>query len=322
MSLLSLSDLDVRFDTPRGVVQAVRGVDLSVEPGETVGLIGESGCGKSTLAKAVMRLTQANAGRIELDGTDITHLPSSEMKPHRAKVQMVFQDTTGSLNPRRAIGDSIGQPLVLAGWRRAQVRDRVAELLEQVGLSPEAAGRFPNEFSGGQRQRIGIARALSTGPKLVICDEPVSALDVSVRAQVLNLMTDLQARLGVSYLFVSHDLSVVEHIADRIVVMYLGRIVEEGHRSTFWARPLHPYTRSLLDAVPVADPRVVRERRRALLEGELPSSIDPPNGCAFHTRCRLAVDRCRVEQPLLVPTGSGNRVACHLVPAIDPGDGI
>ena len=259
------------------------------------------------------RIAPVARGRIAFDGVDITHMSPSDLKPVRAKLQMVFQDATGALNPRRTIGDSVGQPLSLAGWRSRDVRARVAELFAQVGLSPDSVDRYPNEFSGGQRQRIGIAGAIALGPKLVICDEPVSALDVSVRAQVINLLADLRDRLNISYLFVSHDLAVVEHIAHRIVVMYLGRIVESGPRENFWRQPLHPYTRALLDAVPMAGPRRARRGEQKILEGELPSPINLPGGCAFHTRCPVAEDRCRSAIPVLRPANSGNLVACHLV---------
>ena len=317
MSLLSVSNLAVHLPSPRGTVHAVNGVDLNINAGETVGLIGESGCGKSTLGKSIMRIVPSTGGSITLDGDDITHLSRRALKPVRPKLQMVFQDTSSSLNPRHTVGHTIGQPLALAGWKSDKIRDRVTELLNQVGLSEDIVDRFPNEFSGGQRQRIGIARAIALNPKLVICDEPVSALDVSVRAQVINLLADLQAQLGVSYLFVSHDLAVVEHIADRIYVMYLGHVVETGTRDNFWSQPLHPYTRALLDAVPVADPRAAKQRRKPVLQGELPSPLQIPAGCAFHTRCPFAERRCREERPQLRAAPSGSQVACHLVPDVE-----
>jgi len=311
MSLLSALSVCVTFTTPRGTLRAVDDVSLTIEAGETVGLVGESGCGKSTLGKALMRLVPISNGRIIVDGRDITNLSARALAPHRAKVQMIFQDPYGSLNPRRTVGDIIGQPLSVAGWSRADIRDRVAELMEKVALPREAAQRYPHEFSGGQRQRIGIARALVLGPKVVVCDEPVSGLDVSVRAQVINLLKDLQQATGVAYLFVSHDLSVVEHVADRVLVMYLGRIVEGGRLEDIWRQPAHPYTRALLASAPVADPKLARSRTRSLLEGELPSPLDPPPGCAFNTRCPLVQARCRAERPILRPLPGGGAVACH-----------
>ncbi|MGU3496859.1 ABC transporter ATP-binding protein [Xanthobacteraceae bacterium A53D] len=313
MSILQARSLSVRFDTPRGTLHAVNDVSLEVKAGETVGLVGESGCGKSTLGKALMRLVPAAEGRIFVSGQDITRLGSKAIAAIRSDVQMIFQDPYGSLNPRHTIGKIIGQPLSVAGWKRTDIKARVSELVEKVGLPQAALDRFPHEFSGGQRQRIGIARALALNPKVVICDEPVSALDVSVRAQVINLMKDLQAETGVSFLFISHDLSVVEHICDRLLVMYLGRVVESGKADDIWQAPAHPYTAALLAAAPVANPRLARARTRQTLQGELPSPLNPPKGCAFHTRCPLAQDRCHAERPLLrsVADGSGRQVACH-----------
>src|SRR6266567_1831608 len=270
MALLSVLSLCVSFPTSRGVVQAVDDVSLEVAAGETVGLVGESGCGKSTLGKAVIRLVPSHNGRIIVDGIDITNLTPRALKPIRPKVQMIFQDPYGSLNPRHTVGQIIGQ-----------------------------------------RQRIGIARALALRPKVLICDEPVSALDVSVRAQVINLLKDLQDATGVSYLFISHDLSVVEHVSDRLLVMYLGRIVESGRSEEIWQRPAHPYTRALLAAAPVANPKLARSRIKAVLEGELPSPLDPPPGCAFNTRCPLAQAHCRSERPQLRTVSGGRKVACH-----------
>ncbi|HUJ98542.1 MAG TPA: ABC transporter ATP-binding protein [Stellaceae bacterium] len=313
MSLLSVRDLDVAFPTRRGVVHAVNGVSFDMAPGETVGLVGESGCGKSTLGRAIMRLVPITAGEISVAGRDITHLGRRAMRPVRPLVQMIFQDSLGALNPRATVGRSIAQPLAVAGWPRDRIRVRVETLLSQVGLAREAVDRFPHEFSGGQRQRIGIARALALEPKLVICDEPVSALDVSVRAQVVNLLADLKAALGVSYLFISHDLSVVEHVADRVMVMYLGRIVETGTAETIWRAARHPYTKALLAAVPSPDPAAQRKRAAMPpLQGELPSPLAPPSGCPFHTRCPIAVERCRRERPVLEERGRGASVACHL----------
>jgi oligopeptide/dipeptide ABC transporter ATP-binding protein len=311
MSLLSITDLEVHLPTGAGLVHAVNGLSFDIAEGETVGLIGESGCGKSTLGRALLRLSPATGGRIELDGQDITLLSQHALKAVRPKIQMIFQDNSGALNPRHTVGKSIGQPLRLAGLRAKDAKARVYELLAQVGLPQDAYDRYPNEFSGGQRQRIGIARAIALNPKLIVCDEPVSALDPSVRAQIINLLNDLQDRLGISYLFISHDLAVVEHIADRVVVMYLGQIMEQGARETFWKQPLHPYTRALLAAVPSADPDKVRVK--SVLQGELPSNLNLPAGCPFQARCPLATQQCREETPRLHRAVSGNDVACHLV---------
>jgi len=311
MSLLSVLSLCVRYNSAKGIVRAVDDVSFDVEAGETLGLVGESGCGKSTLGKAIMRLVPACNGLVVLDGQDITRLQGRTLKSARQTMQMIFQDPYGSLNPRHDVGTIVGQPLSVAGWSRRDIRDRVTELMEKVGLPAEAVRRYPHEFSGGQRQRVGIARALALSPKIIICDEPVSALDVSVRAQVINLLKDLQQATGVSYLFISHDLSVVEHICDRLIVMYLGRIVESGRSEEVWQQPAHPYTQALLAAAPVADPRFARSRTRRLLQGELPSPLDPPAGCAFSTRCPLARERCRQEKPVLRAIQSGRKVACH-----------
>jgi len=311
--LLSLRDVHVRFNTTGGVVRAVNGVSLDLAVGETLGLVGESGCGKSTLGKAIMRLAPVAGGTVEVDGTDITHLDRRALGDVRRKVQMIFQDPYGSLNPRSTVGRSVAQPLVLAGWTEEATRERVETLLRWVGLPSEAKHRYPHEFSGGQRQRIGIARALALNPKLIICDEPVSALDVSVRAQVINLLEDLKAQFGVSYLFISHDLSVVEHIADRVAVMYLGVIVEAGGRDQIWRNPQHPYTKALLAAAPIANPKAARARQRVVLQGELPSPLNPPAGCPFHSRCPIAQNRCRIEKPPLRSVGGGATAACHFI---------
>jgi oligopeptide/dipeptide ABC transporter ATP-binding protein len=313
MPLLSLRDVHVRFDTPAGTVRAVNGVSLDLAVGETLGLVGESGCGKSTLGKAIMKLVPVAGGEIVVDGVDIAPLDRRELTNMRRKVQMIFQDPYGSLNPRSTVGRSVAQPLMLAGWKADAAAERVETLLRWVGLPSEAKQRFPHEFSGGQRQRIGIARALALNPRLIICDEPVSALDVSVRAQVINLLDDLKAEFGVSYLFISHDLSVVEHIADRVAVMYLGTIVEAGGRDQIWRNPRHPYTQALLAAAPIANPKAARARRRTVLQGELPSPLNPPAGCAFHSRCPIAQERCRTERPKLRPVGGGVTAACHFV---------
>ena len=312
-SLLSLRDVHVRFNTAAGVVRAVSGVSLDLAVGETLGLVGESGCGKSTLGKAIMKLVPAAAGEIRVEGIDIAPLARAELTDMRRKVQMIFQDPYGSLNPRSTVGRSIAQPMVLAGWKPDAIAARLETLLGWVGLPSEAKQRFPHEFSGGQRQRIGIARALALGPKLIICDEPVSALDVSVRAQVINLLEDLKTEFGVSYLFISHDLSVVEHIADRVAVMYLGTLVEIGGRDQIWRTPQHPYTKALLAAAPIANPKIARTRQRTVLQGELPSPLNPPAGCPFHSRCPIAQDRCRTERPALRPVSNGAQAACHFV---------
>ena len=258
-----------------------------------------------------MRLVPIADGRLFLAGNDITQLSLRALMPVRRQLQMIFQDPYGSLNPRHSVGKIIAQPLAVAGWSRNDIRLRVAELMDQVGLSAEAMQRYPHEFSGGQRQRIGIARAIALNPKVVICDEPVSALDVSVRAQVINLLQDLQKTTGVSFLFISHDLSVVEHVSDRMIVMYLGRIVETGESGEIWRQPAHPYTQALLNAAPIADPKRARRRSRHVLQGELPSPLAPPPGCAFSTRCRFARERCYQERPLLRALPSGRKVACH-----------
>ncbi len=311
--LLSLRDVHVRFKTPAGVVRAVFGVSLDIAVGETLGLVGESGCGKSTLGKAIMRLVPLAAGEIRVEGTDIAPLERAQLAEMRRKVQMIFQDPYGSLNPRSTVGRSVAQPMVIAGWKPDAIAERIDTLLSWVGLPADAKQRYPHEFSGGQRQRIGIARALALSPRLIICDEPVSALDVSVRAQVINLLEDLKQQFGVSYLFISHDLSVVEHIADRVAVMYLGTIVESGGRDQIWRHPQHPYTKALLEAAPVANPRLARTRKRSVLQGELPSPLDPPAGCPFHSRCPLAQARCLSEKPELRPVAGGAHAACHFI---------
>jgi oligopeptide/dipeptide ABC transporter ATP-binding protein len=313
MSLLSLSDVHVRFNTAAGVVRAVSGVSLDLAVGETLGLVGESGCGKSTLGKAIMRLVPVASGAIVVDGVDIAPLDGAALTAMRRKVQMIFQDPYGSLNPRSTVGRSVAQPMVIAGWKPEATAERVDTLLGWVGLPDDAKQRYPHEFSGGQRQRIGIARALALSPKLIICDEPVSALDVSVRAQVINLLEDLKGKFGVSYLFISHDLSVVEHIADRVAVMYLGTLVEVGGRDQIWRNPQHPYTKALLAAAPIANPKAARARQRTVLQGELPSPIDPPAGCPFHSRCPIAQERCKAERPALRPVSGGALAACHFV---------
>ena len=294
-----------------GQVYAVDGVTFSVEKGETLSLVGESGCGKSTVGKAILRLIDPTDGEVWLDGARIDNLPASQLRPLRRRIQVVFQDPFSSLNPRMRVRDIIAEPLRnfgLAGG--GEVDDRVATLMDTVRLPRDAMRRFPHEFSGGQRQRIGIARALAPGADLIICDEAVSALDVSVKAQIVNLLSDLQDELGLALLFISHDLAIVEHLTHRVAVMYLGKIVEIAERRTLFANPRHPYTRALLSAVPVPDPAAHRDR--IILTGDVPSPISPPSGCRFHTRCPYVFDRCRTEEPLLRDVGEGQKAACHL----------
>jgi len=318
--VLDVRDLQVYFPVrsrgvfPRtiGQIKAVDGVSLHVEAGKTLGLVGESGCGKSTTGRAILRLTQPTAGSVELNGTDITNLSRRQLRPLRREAQMIFQDPYNALNPRQTIGSIIAAPFRIQGVEPpGGVRTAVRELLDRVGLNPEHVNRYPNEFSGGQRQRIGIARAIALRPKLIICDEPVSALDVSIQAQILNLLQDLQDDFGVSYLFIAHDLAVVRQIADRVAVMYLGHIVESSSREELYKRPLHPYTHALLSAVPIPDPEAQTQRERIVLGGDLPSPLNPPSGCVFHTRCFVAQDRCRTEVPIMRDMGQGHLVACH-----------
>ncbi len=312
--LLQVSDLRMLFPVRGGTVRAVDGVSLSLAAGETLGLVGESGCGKSTLGRAILRLYRPTSGSIRLEGTEIATLSRAALRPLRPRMQMIFQDPNASLNPRLTVGRILEEPLVVhARGNAAERRERVRRLAARVGLREDALSRHPHEFSGGQRQRIGIARALALEPALVICDEPVSALDVSVRAQVINLLAELQEELGLAYLFVSHDLSVVEHVSHRIAVMYLGRIVEVADRATLWTRPMHPYTRALMAAIPRADP-AARRVPAALLEGDLPSPLDPPSGCAFRTRCPFATPECAQAVPELRDLQAGHAVACHRAP--------
>jgi oligopeptide/dipeptide ABC transporter ATP-binding protein len=316
--LLEVRGLAKHFEMASGAfgrrkltLRAVDGVGFTLGRGETLCIVGESGCGKSTVGKLIMRLMEPTSGQILVDGTDVTQARGERLRAFRRRVQMIFQDPFASLNPRLRAGTIAGEPLENYGLATARERkDKVAALFSQVGLRPEAAEKFPFEFSGGQRQRLGIARALALSPDVIVADEPVSALDVSVQAQVLNLLVDLREALGIAYLFISHDLGVVEHIAHRVAVMYLGRIVEIGDKGSIFAAPRHPYTQALIAAAPVADPRASRER--IVLEGDVPSPLDPPKGCAFHPRCPYAFDRCRVEAPLLTPRGDGHLAACHL----------
>ncbi len=304
-----------------GYVRAVDGVSFSIPRGKTLGLVGESGCGKTTTGRTILRLIPPTSGRVVFDGKDVFSLGEREMRRLRREMQIIFQDPYGSLNPRMTVGATLEEPIRVhaidsdgktedepSASRRRRARERVAELLSVVGLSPEHASRFPHEFSGGQRQRIGIARALALNPKLIVCDEAVSALDVSIQAQILNLLADLQQRFGLTYLFIAHDLAVVRHISDRVAVMYMGEIVEEADTEEIFGNPLHPYTQALLSSIPVPVPRAKGERPR--LQGDIPTPINPPAGCRFHTRCPIAIEECKLAEPSLLEINPGHRVAC------------
>jgi oligopeptide transport system ATP-binding protein len=313
-ALLEVKNLVKHFTVGRGLVRAVDGVSFSIEKGETLGLVGESGCGKTTTGRCILQLERPTSGSVLFEGRELTTMSDTELRAVRRKVQVIFQDPYSSLNPRMTVGQIIGEPLRVhgivsgAGARAA----RVSDLLSRVGLLPGHASRYPHEMSGGQRQRVGIARALAMEPALIVCDEPVSALDVSIQAQIINLLEDLQSEYGLTYLFIAHDLAVVRHISDRVAVMYLGKIAEISDRKSIYDDPRHPYTKALLSAVPIPDPELEMKRERIVLGGEVPSPLNPPAGCVFNPRCPIVVDRCRTEVPLLRELASGHAAACHL----------
>jgi len=321
MSLLEIKDLKVHFpvttgglfNTEKKVVHAVDGISFKMEEGKTLGLVGESGCGKSTTGRAILKLIDATSGSVIFENKDVVQISRKEMKPLRKKAQMVFQNPYSSLDPRMTVGTILSEPLKsLTDMSRKEQLERVAEIMEEVNLDPQFINRYPHEFSGGQRQRINIARALSVSPKLVIADEPVSALDVSIQAQIINLLHDLQKKHNMAFLFIAHDLSVVKTLSHRVAVMYLGKIVELGETNTLYDDPKHPYTQALMSAVPIPDPKKERKRVRIKLTGEIPSPINLPTGCSFHPRCPIAVDRCKIEEPVLRKMKNGSMASCHL----------
>ena len=321
-SLVKVRNLKMHFPITQGIIlqhhvgdiKAVDGLSFTIRKGETLGLVGESGCGKSTTGRSILQLYRPTEGEVAFDGTELTTLKGEPMRRMRRRMQMIFQDPYASLNPRMTVGNIVGEPLevhnILKGKER---RERVEELLEVVGLNPYFINRYPHEFSGGQRQRIGVARALAVQPDFIVCDEPISALDVSIQAQIINLLEELQSKFELTYLFIAHDLSVVRHISDRVAVMYLGKIVELTTRDELYNNPLHPYTKALLSAVPIPDPVVEEKRRRVILEGDVPSPANPPSGCHFRTRCSLAIERCAEEDPEWRDVGDDHWVACHRV---------
>ncbi|MEA2642909.1 MAG: peptide/nickel transport system ATP-binding protein [Chloroflexota bacterium] len=319
-TVLEARDLVKHFSSGRGflgrkrhVVHAVDGVSFKLSRGRTLGLVGESGCGKTTTGRVILGLEEPTAGEIRFDGVDVTRLRGAEAKRYRNRVQMVFQDPSASLDPKMRVGESVAEPLFLHGWEAGARAERVANLLDRVGLDPSLGSRYAHQLSGGQRQRVGIARALALEPEVIIADEPTSALDVSVRAQVINLLKDLQAELGVAYVFISHDLSTVRYVSDEVAVMYLGQIVERAPSEELFSQPLHPYTQALLDAVPIPDPRAEAQRHVMLLEGDVPDPAAPPSGCRFHTRCPFATADCAAIEPVLRAVAPGREVACHMV---------
>jgi oligopeptide transport system ATP-binding protein len=327
--LLEVDELQMHFPLTQGIifqrqvgaVKAVDGVSFQVHKGETLGLVGESGCGKSTTGRAILQLYRPTGGNVKFKGTELTALDGGQMRRMRRYLQMIFQDPYASLNPRMTVGSIISEPMQIHNLvPRGQRNERVQELLETVGLNPYFANRYPHEFSGGQRQRIGVARALAANPEFIVADEPVSALDVSIQAQIINLMEDLQEEFDLTYLFIAHDLSVVRHISDRIIVMYLGKFMELADRDALYNDPLHPYTKALLSAVPIPDPVVEKRRERIILTGDVPSPINPPSGCVFHTRCPYVMPVCSEKVPQFVDQGGGHYVACHLYPGSTPAD--